>query len=56
MQTKCTKIILGSQLPKIIFVHSVFAADDCALGAENMMLAADFFGMGFCYIGARWTD
>ncbi len=26
MKTTCTKIILGSWLPKIIFVHSVFDA------------------------------
>ena len=27
------------------------AAEDCAMAAENMMLAADALGVGSCYIG-----
>ena len=33
----------------------LFAVDDCAVAAENMMLAADFLGIGSCYIGQGWT-
>lgn len=33
----------------------LFAAEDCAVAAENMMLAADSFGVGSCYIGQGWT-
>lgn len=33
----------------------LFAVDDCAVAAENMMLAADSLGIGSCYIGAGWT-
>lgn len=33
----------------------LFAADDCAVAAENMMLAADSLGVGSCYIGQGWT-
>lgn len=29
--------------------------DDCAVAAENMMLAADALGIGSCYIGQGWT-
>ena len=29
--------------------------DDCAVAAENMMLAADALGVGSCYIGQGWT-
>ena len=29
----------------------LFSTEDCALVAENMMLAADAFGVGSCYIG-----
>ena len=29
----------------------LFAVDDCAVAAENMMLAADALGVGSCYIG-----
>lgn len=29
----------------------LFSAEDCALAAENMMLAADALGVGSCYIG-----
>ena len=32
----------------------LFATDDCAVAAENMMLAADSLGVGSCYIGAGW--
>ena len=32
----------------------LFAADDCAVAAENMMLAADSLGIGSCYIGQGW--
>ena len=28
---------------------------DCAVAAENMMLAADSLGIGSCYIGQGWT-
>ena len=28
--------------------------DDCAVAAENMMLAADALGIGSCYIGQGW--
>ncbi len=33
----------------------LFAAEDCACAAENMMLMADFLGVGSCYIGQGWT-
>ena len=33
----------------------LFAAEDCAVAAENMMLAADALGIGSCYIGQGWT-
>lgn len=33
----------------------LFSVDDCAVAAENMMLAADSFGIGSCYIGQGWT-
>lgn len=33
----------------------LFAAEDCAVAAENMMLAADSLGVGSCYIGQGWT-
>lgn len=33
----------------------LFAAEDCAVAAENMMLVADTFGIGACYIGQGWT-
>lgn len=33
----------------------LFSADDCAVAAENMMLAADALGIGSCYIGQGWT-
>ena len=33
----------------------LFAGEDCAVAAENMMLAADSLGVGSCYIGQGWT-
>lgn len=33
----------------------LFSVDDCAVAAENMMLAADSLGVGSCYIGQGWT-
>ena len=33
----------------------LFAGEDCAVSAENMMLAADALGIGSCYIGQGWT-
>ncbi|MDO4286013.1 MAG: nitroreductase family protein [Eubacteriales bacterium] len=33
----------------------LFSVDDCAVAAENMMLAADALGVGACYIGQGWT-
>lgn len=35
--------------------HFLFAVEDCAVAAENMMLAADSLGVGSCYIGQGWT-
>ena len=35
--------------------HFLFAKEDCAIAAENMMLAADALGIGSCYIGQGWT-
>lgn len=32
----------------------LFTKEDCAMAAENMMLAADALGIGSCYIGAGW--
>lgn len=32
----------------------LFTKEDCAMAAENMMLAADTLGVGSCYIGAGW--
>lgn len=33
----------------------LFSSEDCAVAAENMMLAADSLGVGSCYIGQGWT-
>ena len=33
----------------------LFSVDDCAVAAENMVLAADALGVGSCYIGQGWT-
>ena len=33
----------------------LFAKEDCALAAQNMMLMADELGVGSCYIGAGWV-
>lgn len=33
----------------------LFSVDDCAVAAENMMLAADSLGVGSCYISQGWT-
>ncbi len=33
----------------------LFSAEDCAVAAENMMLAADSLGIGSCYIGQGWN-
>ncbi len=33
----------------------LFAAEDCACAAENMMLMADSLGVGSCYIGQGRT-
>ena len=33
----------------------LFSAEDCAVAAENMMLAASSLGVGSCYIGQGWT-
>ncbi len=33
----------------------LFAGEDCACAAENMMLMADSLGVGSCYIGQGWT-
>ncbi len=32
----------------------LFAAEDCAVAAENMMLMADTLGIGSCYTGQGW--
>lgn len=32
----------------------LFAAEECAAAAENMMLAADVLGIGSCYTGQGW--
>lgn len=32
----------------------LFSVDDCAVAAENMMLAADALRIGSCYIGQGW--
>lgn len=34
----------------------LFSVDDCAVAAENMMLAADALGIGSCYIGQGWPS
>ena len=34
----------------------LFSVDDCAVAAENMMLAADALGIGSCYIGQGWPE
>lgn len=33
----------------------LFSPEDCAIAAENMMLAADSLGIGSCYIGQGWN-
>ena len=46
-------------LPTVITMFApkdfLFSVDDCAVAAENMMLAADALGVGSCYIGQGWT-
>lgn len=45
--------------PTVITVFApkgfLFSVDDCAVAAENMMLAATSLGVGSCYIGQGWT-
>ena len=38
-----------------VLKNFLFAAEDCAAAAENMMLVADSLGIGSCYTGAGWT-
>ena len=33
----------------------LFSTEDCAVAAENMILAADALSVGSCYIGQGWT-
>ena len=37
------------------FFRLLWRPEDCAVAAENMMLAADSLGVGSCYIGQGWT-
>lgn len=34
----------------------LFAESDCAVAAENMLLAATALGLGSCYIGSAWES
>ena len=42
-------------IPMFAPKNFLFSAEDCAVAAENMMLAADSLGVGSCYIGQGWT-
>ena len=48
---KLTNAVITMFAPK----NFLFSVDDCAVAAENMMLAADALGIGSCYIGQGWT-
>lgn len=47
----CAPTVITLFAPK----NFLFSQEDCAAAAENMMLAADSMGIGFCYIGQGWT-
>lgn len=54
---KLTNAFYGAPTVITMFApkNFLFAAEDCAVAAENMMLAADALGIGSCYIGQGWT-
>lgn len=53
---KLTDAFYGAPTVITLFApkNFLFAVDDCAVAAENMMLAADSLGVGSCYIGQGW--
>lgn len=54
---KLTNAFYGAPTVITMFApkNFLFAKEDCAVAAENMMLAADTLGIGSCYIGQGWT-
>ncbi len=54
---KLTDAFYGAPTVITLFApkNFLFAGEDCAVAAENMMLAADALGIGSCYIGQGWT-
>lgn len=54
---KLTNAFYGAPTVLTMFApkNFLFSVDDCAVAAENMMLAADALGIGSCYIGQGWT-
>ena len=54
---KLTNAFYGAPTVITLFApkNFLFSVDDCAVAAENMMLAADALGIGSCYIGQGWT-
>ena len=53
---KLTNAFYGAPTVITLFApkNFLFSVDDCAVAAENMMLAADALGIGSCYIGQGW--
>ena len=53
---KLTNAFYGAPTVITMFApkNFLFSVDDCAVAAENMMLAADALGIGSCYIGQGW--
>lgn len=39
----------------LVLLNFLFSAEDCAVAAGNMMLAAHALGIGSCYIGQGWA-
>lgn len=54
---RITNAFYGAPIVITMFEPKNFlsSVDDCAVAAENMMLAADSYGVGACYIGQEWT-
>ena len=53
---KLTNAFYGAPTVITMFApkNFLFSVDDCAVAAENMMLAADALGIGSCYIEQGW--
>jgi len=54
---KLTDVFYGAPTVITLFapIKFLFSIADCVAAAENIMLAADFSGIGFWYIGQGWT-